>query len=236
MSHQTKHHTMRLLTEHTPNGDRCILVGKGPSAEFAKEHIDFGDVATLHEAALLVPGTIDYAFFTDVEFVEPAQPAFDRCRRFVVPEHLHANGGKRLRAPSEVEGLPLDGIFVYPRQRVTRIPSMITRAVHRLGLPLIAQLHDKIRLGSVARAVRRDRIPFVASGPVGIFLLSAIGYRKIWCFGLDGGHARAPGIGGTRNPDYCWTREVAEVVARCVRQVHGTETRFWSRQTPSWDE
>lgn len=202
--------SLRTLASYSDHPARCLYVGKGPSAVFAKDHLDFGHIATVNFAAVLF-SEVDWSFWCDVPPVSEIEVVRDRCRTFIVPDVLHVGTGFRVgwrkRPLSEVGCFPVGRTLTYPYS------------------------FFYYRASAIRNAVEADQVPMSMTATAGLFILARyLGYREIWCFGHDGGDGHAAEFKDSRGPllgNYDKWRRAMETLAECLREKFGTIVRFW---------
>jgi hypothetical protein len=207
---------LRRLAE---GAERCLYVGKGLTGAAVREHLDFGAVATVNAASLLVD-QVDWSFWCDIP-PDAERHALANCRRFLVPDQVHTGRlywwrlAWERRRTAELGVFPEDRTWLYPYSYIWPLDR------------------------SIRRAVAHDRIPMCMTSPAGLYILARyLGYREIWCFGHDGGKGYAEGLphspGGPRAGHYNRFRWSMEVVAAELRCRLGTEVRFYDPSCPTW--
>ena len=141
--------------------ERCLYVGKGPTGAAVREHLDFGAVATVNAASLLVD-RVDWSFWCDVP-PDVERHALANCRRFLVPDQVHTGRlywwrlAWERRRTAELEVFPEDRTWLYPYSYIWPLDR------------------------SIRRAVAHDRIPMCMTSPAGLYILARyLGYREIW--------------------------------------------------------
>jgi hypothetical protein len=200
--------------------ERCLYVGKGPTGAAVRDHLDFGAVAAVNAASLLVE-QVDWSFWCDIP-PENQRHALANCRCFLVPDHLHTGRLYWWRLAWERRRTVELGIF--PEDRTWLYPYSYIWPLER----------------SIRRAVSQDRIPMCMTSPAGLYILARhLGYREIWCFGHDGGTGYAAGLpasqGGPRAGHYDRFRRAMQVVAAELYGRLGTDVRFFDPRRPTWD-
>lgn len=187
--------------------DRVLYVSKGPTADCAAEHLQFGGIATMNDSACLVEGNVDYAFQADLEATLASRPAWPRIQRFFVPDFFHVNSAKSPVEASWIPGFPIERAETFP-------------------IEPICYTDEETR-----RAVLKDGLALCNSFCAGLHILALLGYRQIWVFGCDGGTAYASKwTGGSGERDFSPIRARAELIARCLRDRWQTDVRFFPEE------
>ncbi len=192
-------------------GSSCLFVGKGPSAELAKEHLSFGDLATVNEAALLF-SRVDFSFWGDVVSSDIIRLVDARRPIYVLPDRMH----------KETWMTPYVG-----RWRVVKTPFDIFPSDRTILYPYYHVLAER---DSVLRAMKLDRVPLCSTAVAGLYVLATrFQYKHILCYGFDGGRGYVKGMKiMDPNFDYTVFRNAMEIVAEYVGKHYGTIVEWGS--------
>lgn len=191
---------MRLFRKFNRDRRRLLFVSPGPSSDHVLGCLNFGHVATVNRAALIVPGAIDYAFCADLEALEQIRSAWDRIRTFVIPDRLSINSKVSERSWAEWPGVPHDRALVFPS-----IPTITDRdTIDRINNP--------------------DTLACCNSMCAGLHAAGRMGYEHIWVIGCDGGMGYSSLLWhGGYGQNWDAHRARMELIASAI----GCDVRFW---------
>lgn len=196
---------MQFPEAYRREGKSCLFVGKGPSAAHAKDHLLFGDLATVNDAALLF-SHVDFSFWTDFLSAEIVAEINTRRPIFVLPDKMHQETWlTSLVGRWHVIKTPMD---VFPPDRTILYPYN----------------HVLAEREPILHAMKQDKAPMCSTAVVGLYVLAAqFRYRRILCYGFDGGRGYVQGVKFMEPAtDYTAFRRAMEVVAEYVSERYGT--------------
>ena len=158
---------MRLFRDYLCRQGRVLFVSKGPSADHAKDCLDFGHVATMNDSSRLIPGPIDYATMGDLEALLDCRETWPRIKTFLIPDYFHVNSAKSAVQASWIPGFPAERALLFPIEPIIYTDDATREAV----------MND-------------SHLALCNSATIGVHMLALLGYRQIWCWlGCDGGQA-----------------------------------------------
>ncbi len=205
---------MDLQSQRSQDRQTCLLVGKGPSAYRVGEYVAFGDIATINDAALLVPH-IRWSFWVDmISDLSCYAEAAKRGGTFVLPDKMHQysflSSVLKRKVLVHTHDLP-----IFPPERTVLYPYNL------IGF-------DRSIL---IDSMEQRRVPLTSTSVAALYILAVpFRYRHIRCIGFDGGgeYVKNPGIMKSRNPfvNYTLFREAMEVVAEYAHTRYGTIVEF----------
>ena len=196
---------MRLLSQYIANLQRCLLVVPGPSSDHVAEFLAFGHVATVNRGALLVDGSVDFAFCNDLEALEQIRQRWGRIRTFVVPDRLGIGGRVSVQSWAEFPDVPHERTLIFPHQPLTAAEVEIA-----------ATIDDPERLAT-----------FNSAG-AGLHALARLGYRQIQVLGCDGGSGYSSLLHrGGYGSDFSVIRDRMHFLAGLLKERHECEVRFY---------
>lgn len=202
---------MQFPEKYRRDGKACLFVGKGPSAILAKDHLSFGDLATVNDAALLF-SHVDWSFWTD--YISPEVIAEIDTRRpiFVLPDRMH----------QETWFTSLVGRWRVIKTPIDTFPS--DRTI------LYSYNHVLAERGPVLDAMKHDKVPMCSTAVAGLYILATqFRYKHILCYGFDGGRGYVKGVKFMEPTfDYTAFRRAMEVVAEYVGERYGTIVEWGS--------
>lgn len=178
--------------------DTVTIVGKGPSANAASDHL-CGDVAVINDAMKLIEGRVDYCFSTDIEMIEASRSEWHRVGLFVLPSSLHENGRRS-------ESKPPDG---FPEHRCQRYPYLLRPTAG----------------SAFVDAVNRSEVVLFSGATAAMSWLAYSGYRHIRLIGFDGGTEHASGVKPGIRPGIDFDRYIVaqSVLLHILRRTMGVE-------------
>jgi len=196
---------VRTIFDYVNSNKRCVFVAKGPSARHIEEYVDFGHIATVNEACLLVPNGIDFAFFYDKDALENSKPAWGRIKTFVMSAVLYGETFDDDCVPiTEIEGLPLDRVLTFYEDQ------------HDWD-------HEKVKA-----SMQTDRFINTDTATMGLHFLLMNGYKEILLLGHDGGIGYAEGVcAKDKKREMSRFRDMMELVSKEFEKKYNSKIRFF---------